>query len=31
MLTSQVVALEKAGQVVEEKLTATSRLERVSR
>jgi DNA-binding Lrp family transcriptional regulator len=28
-LTSQVVALEKAGQVVEEKLTATSRLERV--
>jgi Zn-dependent peptidase ImmA (M78 family) len=29
MLTSQVVALEKAGQVVEEKLTATSRLERV--
>jgi len=28
-LTSQVVALEKAGQVVEEKLTATARLERV--
>jgi hypothetical protein len=28
-LTSQVVALEKAGEVVEEKLTATSRLERV--
>src|SRR5260221_2265630 len=29
VLTSQVVALEKAGQVVEEKLTATARLERV--
>jgi hypothetical protein len=28
-LTSQVVALEKAGAVVEEKLTATARLERV--
>ncbi len=28
-LTSQVVALEKAGQVVEEKLSATTRLERV--
>ena len=28
-LTSQVVALEKAGQVVEEKLTATARLEHV--
>src|SRR5262245_10294458 len=28
-LTSQIVALEKAGQVVEEKLTATARLERV--
>jgi hypothetical protein len=28
-LTSQVVALEKAGQVVEEKLTATARLEQV--
>lgn len=28
-LTSQVVALEKAGQVVEEKLSATARLERV--
>jgi hypothetical protein len=28
-LTSLVVALEKAGQVVEEKLTATARLERV--
>jgi hypothetical protein len=30
-LTSQVVALEKAGQVVEEKLSATARLERVQR
>lgn len=29
VLTSQVVALEKAGEVVEEKLTATARLERV--
>src|SRR5579862_8421684 len=29
ILTSQVVALERAGQVVEEKLTATARLERV--
>src|SRR5713101_2950178 len=29
VLTSQVVALERAGQVVEEKLTATARLERV--
>src|SRR5438034_8590996 len=28
-LTSQVVALERAGQVVDEKLTATARLERV--
>src|SRR5881628_405501 len=28
-LTSRVVALEKAGEVVEEKLTATARLERV--
>jgi Zn-dependent peptidase ImmA (M78 family) len=28
-LTSRVVALEQAGQVVEEKLTATARLERV--
>lgn len=28
-LTSHVVALEKAGQVVEEKLSATARLERV--
>jgi len=28
-LTSQVIALEKAGQVVEEKLTATAPLERV--
>jgi len=29
LLTSQVVALERAGQVVEEKLSATARLERV--
>ena len=29
VLTSQVVALEKAGQLVEEKLSATARLERV--
>jgi hypothetical protein len=29
VLTSQVVALEKAGEVVEEKLSATARLERV--
>src|SRR5712691_7226672 len=29
ILTSQVVALERAGQVVEEKLSATARLERV--
>src|SRR5476651_804132 len=28
-LTSRIVALEKAGEVVEEKLTATMRLERV--
>src|SRR5207248_2988784 len=28
-LTSQVVALEKAGEVVEERLSATARLERV--
>jgi predicted RNA polymerase sigma factor len=29
VLTSQVLALEKAGEVVEEKLTATARLEHV--
>jgi transposase len=31
VLTSQVVALEKGGQVVEEKLSATARLERVQK